>query len=57
MLAPLGKKGVSEPRLRVRLCWQVRAITGLGLKEAKEVVEKAPSELKGVRAQGAVPAL
>ena len=25
---------------------QVRAITGLGLKEAKELVEKAPSDVK-----------
>eukprot|EP00966_Prymnesium_polylepis_P043985 1019499-Prymnesium_polylepis.1 len=32
------------------LCrWQVRAITGLGLKEAKEAVEKAPTELKSKR--------
>jgi len=32
---------VVSPRLR-----QVRAITGLGLKEAKELVEKAPSDVK-----------
>ena len=30
-----------SPRLH-----QVRAITGLGLKEAKELVEKAPSDVK-----------
>lgn len=31
---------------KIKLIKEVRAITGLGLKEAKEVVEKAPSELK-----------
>jgi len=31
---------------KIKLIKEVRALTGLGLKEAKEVVEKAPSELK-----------
>ena len=37
----LARAHVVSPRLR-----QVRAITGLGLKEAKELVEKAPSDVK-----------
>lgn len=39
-LGPLTR-GASLPRLN-----QVRSITGLGLKEAKELVEKAPSDVK-----------
>lgn len=31
---------------KIKLIKEVRAITGLGLKEAKELVEKAPSEVK-----------
>ena len=35
------------PRTRgTPLLHQVRSITGLGLKEAKELVEKAPSDVK-----------
>ena len=37
----LARAHVVSPRLH-----QVRAITGLGLKEAKELVEKAPVEVK-----------
>jgi len=31
---------------KLKIIKEVRAITGLGLKEAKELVEKAPSEIK-----------
>ena len=31
---------------KIKLIKEVRAITGLGLKEAKELVEKAPAEIK-----------
>ena len=37
----LARAHVVPPRLH-----QVRAITGLGLKEAKELVEKAPFDVK-----------
>ena len=37
----LARAHVVSPRLR-----QVRAITGLGLKEAKELVEGAPTTVK-----------
>ena len=36
-------------RSKIKLIKEVRAITGLGLKEAKTAVEEAPTELKGER--------
>ena len=35
-----------DPATKIKLIKEVRALTGLGLKEAKEAVEKAPTELK-----------
>ena len=39
-LAPAGDK-------KINVIKEVRAITGLGLKEAKDLVEAAPKEIKG----------
>jgi len=36
-----------DPAAKIKVIKEVRAITGLGLKEAKELVEKAPCEVKG----------
>ena len=35
-----------DPATKIKLIKEVRAATGLGLKEAKEAVEGAPKELK-----------
>ena len=35
-----------DPKSKIKVIKEVRTITGLGLKEAKEVVEKAPTMLK-----------
>lgn len=46
--------GLSAPDKKVSVIKEVRAITGLGLKEAKEMVEGAPKTLKeGVNKQEA----
>ena len=35
-----------DPKAKIKVIKEVRAITGLGLKEAKELVEKAPCVVK-----------
>ena len=35
-----------DPKSKIKVIKEVRTITGLGLKEAKELVEKAPTMLK-----------
>jgi large subunit ribosomal protein L7/L12 len=36
-----------DDKSKIKVIKEVRAITGLGLKEAKELVEKAPANIKG----------
>ena len=40
------KLTVVDPKTKIKIIKEVRAITGLGLKEAKDLVEKAPCLLK-----------
>jgi large subunit ribosomal protein L7/L12 len=40
------KLGAVDAKAKIKVIKEVRAITGLGLKEAKELVEKAPVVLK-----------
>jgi large subunit ribosomal protein L7/L12 len=35
-----------DPKIKIKIIKEVRALTGLGLKEAKELVEKAPCVVK-----------
>ncbi|ACT56617.1 50S ribosomal protein L7/L12 [Candidatus Liberibacter asiaticus] len=39
-------KGFDDPKKKIAVIKEVRAITDLGLKEAKELVESAPKSLK-----------
>lgn len=41
------KLGAVDAKAKIKIIKEVRAITGLGLKEAKELVEKAPCVVKG----------
>lgn len=48
------KIGAVDAKAKIKVIKEVRAITGLGLKEAKELVEKAPVVLKeGVKKEEA----
>lgn len=40
------KMGAVDAKAKIKVIKEVRTITGLGLKEAKELVEKAPVVLK-----------
>lgn len=40
------KIGAVDAKAKIKIIKEVRAITGLGLKEAKELVEKAPVTIK-----------
>lgn len=48
------KLGAVDQKAKIKVIKEVRAITGLGLKEAKELVEKAPVVIKeGVKKEEA----
>jgi large subunit ribosomal protein L7/L12 len=48
------KLGAVDAKAKIKVIKEVRAITGLGLKEAKELVEKAPVVIKaGVKKEEA----
>lgn len=48
------KLGAVDQKSKIKVIKEVRAITGLGLKEAKELVEKAPVVIKeGVKKEEA----
>lgn len=48
------KLGAVDQKVKIKIIKEVRAITGLGLKEAKELVEKAPVVIKeGVKKEEA----
>ncbi len=48
------KIGTVDAKAKIKVIKEVRTITGLGLKEAKELVEKAPVVLKqGVKKEDA----
>ena len=40
------KIGAVDPKAKIKIIKEVKAITGLGLKESKELVEKAPVVIK-----------
>ncbi len=40
------KIGAVDAKAKIKVIKEIRAITGLGLKEAKELVEKAPVTVK-----------
>ncbi len=48
------KLGAVDQKAKIKIIKEVRAITGLGLKEAKDLVEKAPVVIKeGVKKEEA----
>jgi large subunit ribosomal protein L7/L12 len=48
------KIGAADAKAKIKIIKEVRSITGLGLKEAKELVEKAPVVIKeGVKKEEA----